>query len=63
MQTGLLLANNAPQSVATAMGRMLYEPALAGRLAARARKQVERHFTIEHMVEQTVRAYEKVLAC
>jgi hypothetical protein len=57
-----LLTDNGPAAVACAIGRMLEDRALSNRMAFRARKQVERHFTVDHMVEQTLRAYEKVLA-
>ncbi len=57
-----MLTDNAPESVACAISRLLNDRELAQRMAARARKQVLRQFTVDHMVEHTIRAYEKVLA-
>lgn len=57
-----LLTDNSPKAVARAMQRMLHDPSLAARLATRARNRVERHFTVAHMVEDTLRAYERVLS-
>jgi hypothetical protein len=57
-----VLTDNAPEAVANAIRRLYDDPALLTRMATRARKQVERHFTVEHMVGNTIRAYERVLA-
>jgi len=57
-----LLTDNGPKAIACAIQRVLGDPVLRSRLAQQARKQVERRFTVDHMVENTVRAYERVLA-
>lgn len=59
--TGLLTAND-PQSIAKAMERLLGDPELASRLSAAARARVEKEFTIERMVTETVEVYERMLS-
>ncbi len=59
--TGILSANK-PEAVACAIDRLLKDRDMAQRLASRARKQVLRQFTVDHMLEHTIRAYERVLA-
>jgi len=60
-ETGLL-TDNAPESVAGSMKRLLSDRPLALRLATRARIMVEQKFTIAHMVQNTIRVYERILA-
>jgi glycosyltransferase involved in cell wall biosynthesis len=60
-ETGLL-TDNAPESIAGSMKRLLSDRALAWRLATRARTMVEQKFTIAHMVQNTIQVYERVLA-
>ena len=57
-----VLTDNAPESIANAMRRLYDDRDLLTRMGTRARKQVERHFTVEHMVGNTIKAYERVLA-
>lgn len=57
-----LLTDNAPESVAGSIERLLNDQPLALRLAARARAMVEQNFTIAHMVQNTIRAYERILS-
>jgi hypothetical protein len=59
--TGLLTVND-PQSIAKAMERLLGDPELASRLSAAARARVEKEFTIERMVTETVEVYERMLS-
>lgn len=59
--TGLLTAND-PASVAQGVTRLLDDPVLAGRLSSAARIRVEKTFTIQHMVNQTVQVYERMLS-
>jgi hypothetical protein len=59
--TGLLTVNNA-KSIANGIERLLCDPELATRLAAAARARVEKEFTIERMVNQTVDVYERMLS-
>jgi glycosyltransferase involved in cell wall biosynthesis len=59
-ETGLL-TENTPRAVASTLQRLLADQPLAQRLATRARAMVERRFTISHMVENTLRVYERVL--
>jgi hypothetical protein len=58
--TGLLTSND-PPSVARNIERLLGDPALSARLAAAARARVEKEFTIERMVSETVNVYERML--
>jgi len=58
---GLLAANNA-QAIAAAITRLLGDPGLAQRLADEGRRRVEERFSVDRMVTETVRVYEKVLA-
>ena len=57
--TGLLTSNQ-PEEVARQIRRLLEDHALAHRLAARARAQVERDFSVEHMVNETLAVYENL---
>ena len=59
--TGLLTSNE-PQAIATQIQRLLSDHALASRLAARARSRVEKEFSLERMVQDTLRVYERILA-
>jgi hypothetical protein len=60
-ETGLL-TDNAPKCVAASIRRLLDDRVLAVRLATRARSMVEQKFTIGHMVQNTVRVYERMLS-
>jgi glycosyltransferase involved in cell wall biosynthesis len=59
-RTGVLVSNT-PEAVASAMQRLLNDRRLASSMGACGRSQVERNFTLNHMVENTIRVYEKVL--
>jgi hypothetical protein len=59
--TGLLTFND-PQSIAKGIARLLDDPDLATRLSTAARARVEKEFTIERMVNQTVQVYERMLS-
>src|SRR5438046_6565710 len=52
-ETGLLVPTRAPAAVATAMGRVLRDPALARRLATAARQRVEGAFSVDVMAGPT----------
>jgi hypothetical protein len=58
--TGLLTSND-PAVVAKNMRRLLSDRSLAARLAGGARKKVEEQFSIDHMVSETLRVYERIL--
>jgi glycosyltransferase involved in cell wall biosynthesis len=60
--TGLLTSNQ-PDAIALQIRRLLADPSLAQQLAVRARCRVEKEFSIERMVQETVRVYERVLDC
>jgi Glycosyl transferases group 1/Glycosyltransferase Family 4 len=59
--TGLLTTNH-PATIAQGITRLLNDPVLAHRLSNAARIRVEQHFTIERMVNETVRVYERMLS-
>lgn len=58
--TGLLTSNE-PPAIAKQIQRLLADRPLALRLAARARSRVEKEFSLERMVNETLRAYERIL--
>jgi glycosyltransferase involved in cell wall biosynthesis len=58
--TGLLVPND-PRAVARGIQHMLTDRTMAVRVAAAARTRVERDFSIERMVKETIRVYERVL--
>jgi len=60
--TGLLTTNNA-NDVAAAMKCLHEDRAAALHLGQNGRAKVEQRFTADHMVENTIRAYEKVVSC
>lgn len=60
--TGLLIVENSSDSIADAMLEMLRDRTRLAQLGRNARRRVEREFTTEHMVRNTQRVYEKVLA-
>ncbi len=55
-----VLTDNTPGAIGAAVQRAL---AMRAELGANARRRVEERFTVKRMVEDTVRVYEKVLAC
>jgi glycosyltransferase involved in cell wall biosynthesis len=59
--TGLLTSND-PIEVAKSMQRLLGDRSLSSRLAGCARKKVETQFSIDDMVNETLRVYERILA-
>jgi glycosyltransferase involved in cell wall biosynthesis len=61
-ETGLL-TENTPEQIASRISRLLNDRALALALAERARKQVEERFSVDIMVRETVKVYEKVVGC
>lgn len=59
--TGFLTANR-PEQIADGMLRMMRDEALRERLGRNGRARVEQAFTTGHMMRNTLRVYEKVLA-
>jgi glycosyltransferase involved in cell wall biosynthesis len=56
-----MLTSNEPEAIAQTMRRLLADGALASRLAARGRVRVEKEFSVERMVSETLRVYERIL--
>jgi len=59
--TGLLADPTSPRDFSEKITRLLDDPALAGRLAANARRVVAERFSVERCVEATERFYEECL--
>jgi glycosyltransferase involved in cell wall biosynthesis len=59
---GLLVPPADPAALATAVERLLGEAATAARLARAARERVAARFSLERMVRETARLYERLLA-
>lgn len=55
-ETGLLVPSGDPEAIASAIGRLLDDPALSVRLAGRARTEIPPRFGLDRMV----RAYEEI---
>jgi hypothetical protein len=50
-----------PDGIASALQKLLAEPAVAAEMGRRGRERVERKFTVEAMVEATRKAYDEVV--
>jgi len=61
-ETGLLVPIDAPGAMAEAIGRLLADPALAGRLAAQGRAAFEAGFTEAAAVRQYLSLFERLAA-
>ncbi|MBI4355721.1 MAG: lipopolysaccharide heptosyltransferase II [Candidatus Omnitrophica bacterium] len=59
--TGLLVPPGDPVALANAVGEILHQPALAQQLSAAARKRVETAYTLDQMVDATLRVYQDAL--
>jgi starch synthase len=57
-----LLTSHDPAAVAEAIGRLLADRPLASRVAASGKARVEKDFTIDRMVTETLHVYERILA-
>lgn len=58
---GLLVPPSDARALAAAIGRLLREPALRGRMGAQGRALVEEHFTIESVTRATLSLYRQLL--
>ncbi len=61
-KTGFLVESGNPETLADKMIRLLQDPALAKQMGEAGRKRVEKHFTLEQMVNQTEALFERLLA-
>ena len=61
-ETGLLVAPRDDHALADAILRLLKDEPLRLRMGKAGRERVRDHFTAEHMVEQTAKVYEQVIA-
>ncbi|HVR28433.1 MAG TPA: glycosyltransferase [Thermoanaerobaculia bacterium] len=59
--TGFLVPPSDPASLAAAIGRLLERPDLAASFGAAGRRRYERGFTVDRMVQQTIRLYRRLL--
>jgi glycosyltransferase involved in cell wall biosynthesis len=60
-QTGLLVNPGSPDELAEAIMLLKEDAELGRQLANAARRKVSQDFTVEEMIEGTIRAYENVL--
>ena len=60
--TGLLVPARDASALGAAIIRLLRDPALTGRLAAAGRARVERRFTADRMVQETLDLYRRLRA-
>ena len=59
-KTGLLAPPANPQALASAIERMLSDPAMAARLGSEGRKFVNENFTLKRQIEETVAVYSEL---
>jgi len=59
-RTGLLVG---PGELEGALHRLLDNPAEAAEMGARGRERVKEKFTVEAMVQATLRAYGEIVSC
>ena len=59
-RNGLLVREPEPAGLATAVLRLLHDPALAARLGSAARQTVEQRFSVDRMVQETYDLYERL---
>jgi glycosyltransferase involved in cell wall biosynthesis len=60
-QTGVLIPTNDPQALADAVVHVLCDPASAAAWAQAGGQLIDRHFTLEHMIDRTAAVYTAVL--
>jgi glycogen(starch) synthase len=60
-RTGVLLDDTSPESIASALARLLRDTDLAQRLAMAGRETIAAHFLSEHMVENTLKVFERLI--
>jgi glycosyltransferase involved in cell wall biosynthesis len=58
-ETGLLVPVGDAAALAAAVCRLLGDPELSARLAAEARRRVRERYSVERMVEETLRLYSR----
>jgi starch synthase len=58
--TGILTSNE-PKSIGMQIQRLLADRPLASRLASQARSRVEKDFSVDGMLQNTLRVYERIL--
>ena len=61
-KTGLIVPPEDPHALAEALRRVLTHPEEARRMGEAGRRRVLANFTIEHMIDQHVEVYERVIA-
>ena len=60
-ETGLLVPPSQPAPMAAAIERVIESPELAARFSRAGRKRYEENFTIDRMVQKTMRLYDRLL--
>lgn len=61
-ETGALVEND-PEAIAAAVRALLDSPERARAMGAAGRRRMERLFTVDRMVENTLKVYDRVLSC
>ncbi len=61
-KTGFVVPARDAPALASAIAKLIEDPALRARMGAAGRERVHREFTLEKMVERVMRVYEDVLA-
>ena len=60
-ETGLVVPPNDPQALAAAINRLLEDPALRAQMGSQGRKRVQKKFSIEAMVRNTITLYQEAI--
>jgi len=60
-ETGLVVAAGDPAALASALERLIDDPALRERLGSAGRERARKHFSVERMAEGTLAVYEKAV--
>jgi glycosyltransferase involved in cell wall biosynthesis len=61
-ETGFVVERGSVEALAAALGRLLADPALSGRIGAAGRRRAEERFSVRRMVAETAALYDEVLA-
>ncbi|MFW6127210.1 MAG: glycosyltransferase family 4 protein [Thermodesulfobacteriota bacterium] len=59
-QNGLLIPPGSPEALAEAMEQLLADPGWAARLGRQARRQVEKHYSLDAVAQQYAQLYERL---
>ena len=60
-ETGILVPPNDPEALAQALGRLVRDPGLRGRMGAAGRQRVLERFTLNEVNRRTIAIYEELI--